>query len=71
MLAISLDGFCPFSKDRNLSILWPCFVKLLNLPPWLRHKAQFMFITFMTEGPQAPKTLAAYIDIVVDELIDM
>lgn len=71
LLAMSIDGFNPFSKQRTNYSMWPCFVKILNLPPHLRNRPEFMFMVFLTQGPKAPRSLAPYLDLLVDDLLAM
>ena len=71
LLAASVDGFNPFNKLKVNYSVWPCFVKVLNLPPHLRNRPEFMFLVFVTQGPKAPKSLAPYLDLLVDDLLQM
>ena len=69
VFALCLDGFNPFDKSRTAYSLWPAFLKILNFAPHLRNKTQFMFLIFITQGPDAPKHLNPFLDILVEELL--
>ena len=66
-LALSSDGFNPFSSQSSRYSCWPVLLVTYNLPPWLCMKRKFMMLTLLISGPKQPGN---DIDIYLQPLID-
>ena len=70
-LSICLDGTNPFSKEKNQYSMWPMMVSILNLPANLRRLPGFLMLAGIIPGKSEPKNTDPYLDIFVDELIQL
>lgn len=69
VLSLSSDGFVPH-KNSQRSIT-PITAMILNLPENLRHRACNLLLIGLIPGPNAPKSMNPFLDIVVNELIHL
>ena len=51
--------------------MMPMFLIPLNLPHHIRSKSGAMMLTGIVPGPNEPKTLQPYLDLVVDDLTQL
>lgn len=69
VVSLSADGFQPHRKVQ-LS-LTPIVGMILNLPENLRHRSEYLPLIALVPGPKAPKSMNAYMQMVVDELLSL
>jgi len=68
-LAVSTDGFTPFSLTAATYSCWPVFVTPLNLPPGVLLRPEYIFLALVVPGPKHPGTkLNILMQPLVDEL---
>ena len=68
-LALSTDGFTPFSINAAPYSCWPVFVTPLNLPPGTLLRPEYIFLALIVPGPKHPgKKLNVLMQPLVDEL---
>lgn len=67
------DGVNPFSHNRVSYSMWPMMLTLLNLPRELRNSFSSIFLLGIVtgNGSQEPKSIDPYIEVVVDELLQL
>ena len=72
-LALCVDGVNPFAHNRVSYSMWPIMLTLLNLPRILRNKfGSIMLVGIIpSNGAQEPQSLNPYLDILVDELLEL
>ena len=72
-LALCTDGVNPFAHNRVSYSMWPIMLTLLNLPRNLRNRfASIMLVGIVpSNGSQEPKSLNPYLEILVDELLEL
>lgn len=71
-LAISTDGFTPFSTNAATYSCWPVFVTPLNLPPGLLLRPEYIFLALVAPGPEHPgRKLNILMQPLVDELHEL
>lgn len=72
-LALCTDGVNPFAHNRVSYSMWPIMLTLLNLPRNMRNRFGSMFLVGIipSNGSQEPKNLNPYLDILVDELLEI
>lgn len=69
VLSMNIDGFGPYSR-RAYSI-HPIMFMIMNLPENIRRKVDYLILAGIIPGPNAPKNMNTYLNIIVDELIDL
>lgn len=69
--AFCTDGLNPFAQHKNNYSMMPMFLIPLNLPHHIRSKSGAMMLTGIVPGPNEPKTLQPYLDLVVDDLTQL
>lgn len=69
--ALCTDGLNPFTHEKTQYSMWPIFIIPLNLPLSLRIKPGAMYLTGIIPGPNEPKNMDPYLDIVVDDIMDL
>ena len=69
--AFCTDGLNPFAQHKNNYSMMPMFLIPLNLPHHIRSKSGAMMLTGIVPGPNEPKTLQQYLDLVVDNLAQL
>ena len=71
--ALCTDGVNPFSHNRVAYSMWPIMLTLLNLPRNIRNSFSSMFLVGIipSNGAQEPKHLDPYLDVVIDELLEL
>ncbi|CAL9010598.1 unnamed protein product [Prunus brigantina] len=69
-LALSSDGFNPYSSLSSKYSSWPVILVTYNLPPWLCLKRKFMMLTLLLiSGPKQPRNdIDVYLDPLIDDL---
>ena len=72
-LALCTDGVNPFAHNKVSYSMWPIMLTLLNLPRNLRNRfASIMLVGIVpSNGSQEPKSLNPYLEILVDELLEL
>lgn len=72
-LALCTDGVNPFAHNRVSYSMWPIMLTLLNLPRHLRNRfASILLVGIIpSNGSHEPKSLNPYLDILVDELLEL
>lgn len=69
--AICTDGLNPYAHEKTTYSMWPIFLVPLNLPHHVRMKVGSMLLTGIIPGPKEPNDLDPYMDIVVDDIMDL
>lgn len=69
--AICADGLNPFAKDKNTYSMCPIFLIPLNLPHHLRKMSGAMMLCGIIPGPGEPKDMDPYVDVVVQNGMDL
>lgn len=69
-MALSADGFNPFSSLLCQWSTWPVFVFIYNLPPWLTTKRFFVIPVLLIPGKHSPNggNINVYMKPVIDQL---
>jgi hypothetical protein len=70
-LSLCVDGMNPFSKERVSYSMWPVTLSVLNLPFGIRNCPSSMILAGIIPGKSEPKDLNPYLDILVDEILDL
>ena len=53
-LALSSDGFTPYSNLSSTYSMWPVLLVNYNLPPWRSMKQPFIILSLLIPGPKSP-----------------
>ena len=69
--AFCTDGLNPYAHEKTTYSMWPIFPHPLNLPHHMRMKVGSMLLTGIIPGPKEPNDLDPYMDIVVDDIMDL
>lgn len=68
-LGLSCDGFNPFKHMNTAHSVWPVFIHVYNLPPWMCMKKSFAFMTVLIPGPiEAGNDIDVYLQPLIAEL---
>ncbi|XP_024177982.1 uncharacterized protein LOC112183897 [Rosa chinensis] len=68
-LALSTDGFNPFSSLSSKYSCWPVILVTYNLPPWLVMKRKHMMLTLLISDPKQPgNDIDVYLEPLIDDL---
>lgn len=70
-LAICADGVNPFHINHVQYSMCPAVLSLLNLPRHLRYQFSNRLLVGIIPGPKEPQNMNIYIDILVDELVEL
>ena len=72
-LSICTDGVNPFSHNKVSYSMWPIMLSLLNLPRNIRyHFGSILLVGIIpSNGSQEPQSLNPYLEILVDELLEL
>lgn len=72
-LAMCTDGVNPFAHNKVTYSMWPMMLTLLNLPRKTRNKFSSILLVGIipANGAKEPYTLQPYIDILVDEILEL
>ena len=72
-LTLCTDGVNPFAHNKVSYSMWPVMLTLLNLPRRIRNRfASILLVGIIpANGTKEPQNLNPYLDILVDELLDM
>ncbi|CAN1750149.1 hypothetical protein LINPERHAP1_LOCUS3952 [Linum perenne] len=71
-LGLASDGFNPFGNMSTSYSMWPVVLMPYNLPPWKCMKENFLFLTLLIPGPNAPgKDIDVYMQPLIDELNEL
>lgn len=68
-LGLSTDGFCPFKRRKQSC--WPIILFNYNLPPEIRVQLDNLLSVGVIPGPHSPKDMNSFLQIFVDELVDL
>lgn len=64
----SCDGFNPHGQGKDY-LCWSIMITPYNLPPWMRNKRSYMFLSLIVSGPSHPrKHIVVYLRPLIDEL---
>ena len=69
LIQLSTDGVNPFSSNKVCYSMWPVMVTILNLPKILRNKHKCVMLAGII--PTNAKSIDPYLDVLVDELIEL
>lgn len=69
--AVCMDGLNPFSHEKNAYSTCPILLVILNLPHQIRMQSSSMILTGLIPGPKEPKNTDAYVDVLVDDIMDL
>ena len=69
-LGLATDGFCPFNNSgKKVYTVWPVIVVVYILPPSMRMKKPYTFMTLLIPGEKSPaKNLNVYLRPLINEL---
>ncbi|KAM6593613.1 hypothetical protein CsatA_001316 [Cannabis sativa] len=71
-LGLSADGVNPHRSLSSRHSLWPVFLVMYNLPPWLVMKRKFNMLSLMISGPNQPgHNIDVYLAPLIDDLKDL
>jgi hypothetical protein len=72
-LSLCTDGVNPFAHNKVTYSMWPIMLTLLNLPRSMRNRfASILLVGIVpANGTKEPQDLNPYLDILVDELLEM
>lgn len=72
-LALCTDGVNPFTHNKVTHSMWPIMLTLLNLPRNMRNRFSSILLVGIvpSNGSQEPHLLNPYLDILVDELLEL
>ncbi|CAN1825606.1 hypothetical protein LINPERHAP1_LOCUS31227 [Linum perenne] len=71
-LGLASDGFNPFGNMSTSYSMWHVVLMPYNLPPWMCMKENFLFLTLLIPGPNAPgKDIDVYMQPLIDELNEL
>ena len=70
-LAFCSDGMNPFVNEVLSYSMWPIVLTVLNLPRHVRNLAGSVLLTGIIPGRSEPKSMDPYLDVLVDELVEM
>ena len=67
------DGLNPFGNQSTKHSVWPFFVAIYNLPPWMTSKKFFLKLVLLVPGPKAPaaKVVDTYLEPLVEDLLKL
>ena len=68
-LGLCTDGFNPNNSNSNPYSLWPVFLTIYNLPPWMGLKESYVKLSMVIPGRKSPgQNLDVFLRPLVDEL---
>ena len=72
-LALCTDGVNPFAHSKVSYSMWPIMLTLLNLPRKIRNQFESILLVGIipSNGSHEPKSLNQYLEILVDELLEL
>ena len=70
-LALCADGVNPFHVNRVQYSMCPLVMSLLSLPQRLRYQFSNLLLVGIIPGPKEPQSMNSYLDILVDELMEV
>ena len=72
-LAFCTDGVNPFAHNKVVHSMWPVMLTLLNLPRQIRNLFSSILLVGIipSNGSKEPQSLAPYLDIMVDEMLEL
>lgn len=73
LIQLSTDGVNPFGSNEVFYSMWPVMVTILNLPKILRNKHNCVMLAGIipTNAKHEPKSTDPYLDVLVDEPIEL
>lgn len=69
--ALCMGGLNPFTHEKTQFSMWQIFIVPLNLPLSLGIKPGAMYLTGIIHGPNETKNMDPYLDIFVDDIMDL
>ncbi|GJZ75666.1 putative transposon, En/Spm-like, transposase-associated domain protein [Tanacetum coccineum] len=71
-LGLCTNGFSPNNSNSNPYSLWPIFLTINNLPPWMSLKDSYVFLSLVIPGRKRPgQNLDVFLRPLIDELKDL
>ncbi|XP_076932154.1 uncharacterized protein LOC143597558 [Bidens hawaiensis] len=71
-LGLCTDGFNPNNTNSNPYSLWPVFLTIYNLPPWMCMKDSFVKLCLVIPGRKSPnQNLDVFLRPLIDELKEL
>ncbi|KAD7477470.1 hypothetical protein E3N88_00606 [Mikania micrantha] len=68
-LGLCTDGFNPNNSNSNPFSLWPIFLTVYNLPPWMSLKDSFINLSLVIPGRKSPgQNVDVFLRPLIDEL---
>ncbi|XP_071687645.1 uncharacterized protein [Rutidosis leptorrhynchoides] len=71
-LGLCTDGFSPNNSNSNPYSLWPVFLTIYNLPPWMCAKDSYVQLSLVIPGRKSPgQNLDVFLQPLIDELKEL
>nr|XP_043633267.1 uncharacterized protein LOC122604438 [Erigeron canadensis] len=71
-LGLCTDGFSPNNTISNPYSLWPVFLTIYNLPPWMCTKDSYIKLSLVIPGRKSPgQNLDVFLQPLIDKLKDL
>ncbi|XP_071707070.1 uncharacterized protein [Rutidosis leptorrhynchoides] len=71
-LGLCTDGFSPNNSNSNPYSLWPVFLTIYNLPPWMCAKDSYVQLSLVVPGRKSPgQNLDVFLQPLIDELKEL
>ncbi|XP_071688530.1 uncharacterized protein [Rutidosis leptorrhynchoides] len=71
-LGLCTDGFSPNNSNSNPYSLWPVFLTIYNLPPWMCVKDSYIQLSLVIPGRKSPgQNLDVFLQPLIDELKEL
>lgn len=71
-LGLCTDGFNPNNSNSNPYSLWPVFLTIYNLPPWMSLKDSFIKLCLIIPGRKSPsQNIDVFLRPLIDELKEL
>lgn len=71
MLQGSIDPFNPFEEGNSVYSMTPIIIQYLTLPKTERYKNRNMDLVGVIPGPRMPYSFQPFLDVLVDELMEL
>ena len=68
---MALDGITPFSIQSFHYTIWPIIVVNYNIPPWMTMKKEHLMLTVIVPGRRKVKNVDVFLELVIDELMQL
>ncbi|XP_010693722.1 uncharacterized protein LOC104906639 [Beta vulgaris subsp. vulgaris] len=71
-LGLCMDGMKPCDTLSSQHSMWPVFLVVYNLPPWLCMKRKYIMLSLLISGPKQPgNNIDVYLQPLIDDLKKM